>query len=71
MRIFLTSRPHVDFRHCFTSTRYINIAANVDDVKAYLSYKINKSNRIAMMARRDTKLKEDIIETLSQEAGGM
>ena len=71
VRIFLTSRPHVDLREHFTNTCCINIAANVSDIKAYLAYKINKSSRIAMFTRKDTKLGEDIIEILSQKAAGM
>ncbi|OAL29898.1 hypothetical protein AYO22_01804 [Fonsecaea multimorphosa] len=71
MTIFLTSRPHVDPREHFANTCCINIAANIADIKAYLAHTINKNSRISMFARKDAKLREDIVEVLSQKATGM
>ena len=71
VRIFLTSRPHVDMLAQFSYAFCINIAANDSDIKAYLAYQISKNNRISMFARKDTMLKDEIIESLSGKAAGM
>ena len=71
VRVFLTSRPNVDLQAQFASAIRIDISASDSDIKAYLEHKINRNNRISVFTGKDTKLKEDIIQNLSQKADGM
>ena len=70
VRVFLTSRPHLDLQEQFANLSRIDIAANDSDIRAYLAYQISRS-RISIFTRKDAKLREDIIENLSGKAAGM
>ncbi len=71
VRLFITSRPHVDLQAEFVNASRIDISARASDIETYLEYKINTNKRLSQFAARDVKLKEDIVKNVSKMATGM
>lgn len=71
VRLFITSRPHVDLQAKFANRSRINISASASDIETYLEYKISTNNRLSLFTAKDIKLKEDIVKNVSEKATGM
>jgi len=71
VKIFITSRSHLDLQAKFRNKSRIDISANASDIKTYLEYEIKANNRLCLLTARDVKLEKDIVENLSEKAAGM
>lgn len=70
LRVFITSRPDADIRHCFLSRPNIKIEAtdNQDDIKKFVSEEVVKHRRWNKIS---TQLREDVVNTLLDQSKGM
>ncbi len=71
IRLFITSRLHVDLEPEFGNLSRNDITASNSAVKAYLTSEINENSKLARLTTKDPQLKEDIINGISEKAGGM
>lgn len=71
MRVFLTSRSHVNVMVQIPHAIRIEIEATKDDLTAYLESKIHESSRLARLTKKDMDLKQHIICTICRQADGM
>ena len=71
VRLFITSRPHLDLQLKFAKSSRIEISAHVSDIETYLEYKISTNNRLFLFATKDVKLRQDIIKSVSERTDGM
>ncbi|EPE36656.1 Ankyrin repeat-containing protein [Glarea lozoyensis ATCC 20868] len=71
VRLFITSRPHLDLKAKFPTIRRIDISASVSDVKTYLENEISTNNRLSLFTAKDSHLREDIIKCVSEKTTGM
>lgn len=71
VRIFITSRPHLDLQGRFSNLRRIDIWANHSDIEVYLEAEITTNSRLSKFTARYPDLKEEIIKTVSKKAAGM
>ena len=71
VRVFITSRPHLDLQVKLTNIFRVDILASSSDIEAYLKSEINTNNRLSIFTAKDSKLKDEIIESVNQKAAGM
>lgn len=69
--LFITSRPHLDLQPQFSDLVQIDIAASSSDIRVYLESEISNNIRMSLLTNRDTGLKAQIIDTITQKAAGM
>lgn len=70
-RLFLTSRPNIDIKSRLQNLSRIEIAASAPDIEAYLRSEIQKSGRLALFIRKDSRLKQEIVDCVIGKAHGM
>ena len=71
VRIFVTSRPHVDLQARFANIRRVDIWASYSDIEAYLKSEINTNNRLSMFTAKYPRLEEEIMTGVNEKAAGM
>ncbi|KAL9014436.1 MAG: hypothetical protein Q9173_000918 [Seirophora scorigena] len=71
VRIFVTSRLHLDLQAKFANMRRIDIRANQSDIEEYLEAEINTSSRLSKIIATFPDLKHEIKSTVSTKAAGM
>lgn len=71
IRLFITSRPHVDLQAKFATISRIQISASDSDIQTYLESEIETNNKLSKFAAKDPKLKADIIKSVNAKADGM
>jgi hypothetical protein len=71
VRLFITSRPHLDLQSKLANRYRIEISAGESDIKTYLEHKIRTNNRLSLFVAKDIKLREDIVNTLIEKSEGM
>ena len=71
-RILITSRPHImDIERDFEHTPRLDIHANDEDVRHYLTGRIKKLSRLKRCIDVDLALEEEITNTIVQNVKGM
>ncbi|EEP77938.1 predicted protein [Uncinocarpus reesii 1704] len=70
-RLFFTSRPNITPPVTFTGITRIEISTTKSEIETYLASEIKKNDRLARFITKDPKLKQEIIESVSQKAAGM
>lgn len=71
VRLFVTSRPHVNLQLKFPHLIRIEVLASSSDIEAYLMSEITANNRMSNFTTKDSKLKDEIIESVNEKAAGM
>lgn len=71
IRLFVTSRPHVDLQVKFTTIFRVDILASSSDIEAYLISEIKTNNRLSMFTAKDPKLQAEITKSVNEKAAGM
>ncbi|KAL8648633.1 MAG: hypothetical protein Q9210_004877 [Variospora velana] len=71
VRIFITSRSHLDLQAKFANMRRIDILAKQSDIEEYLEAAISTSNRLSKIIATYPELKHEIKSTVSTKAAGM
>ena len=71
VRLYITSRPHLDLEKKLDKLARLDIFAHKNDVETYLESEFNTNDRLSAFSSRDLSLKPEIIGTLSDGADGM
>ena len=71
VRIFVTSRPHLELQARLSNTRRIEISARDSDIRAYLKSEINTNNRLCKFTAKHPKLEEEIVRSVNENSAGM
>lgn len=72
LKLLVTSRPHLDgIKRIFQTSPQVTISANSDDVRIYITSRIEGNNRLAGFIGRYPSLKEEIVRVVNDRVKGM
>lgn len=72
VRLFVTSRPNLQFGSVFQNLHMIGIKRNNDnDISSYVRSEVEKSQYIGTLLEEEPTLKGSIVETITEKADGM
>jgi hypothetical protein len=71
IKLLCTSRSSAVFDSYFEGCAALKVSAKKDDIEAYLTSHLQKHHRLTKHVRADPKLKDDIVNTISNECRGM
>lgn len=71
VRLFITSRPHLELQTRFVDLLRMDIIASHSDIQVYIESEISTNRRLSLFTAKDTNLKARIISTIKKKTEGM
>jgi hypothetical protein len=71
VRLLITSRPHDLIQQNFKNVSHVDIVPRKSDIEASLEFRIRKNSKFAGRVAKGKNLKDDIIETVLVNYGGV
>ncbi|KAJ7152007.1 ankyrin repeat-containing domain protein [Mycena filopes] len=69
--LMMTSRPHITPGPAFQNIKYLEIHADMDDIRAYVNMEIHKSPHLSKFVQKQPALKEEIHARISGRVDGI
>lgn len=71
VKVLCTSRHSAVFENYFSEEKSLQVAAQTEDIRKFLDSEMHRQHRLSRHIKADPGLKEDIMNTITEESQGM